>query len=153
MNFHQNLAIVAVGVDLAKDDGGRLKLVVDDLNLFFTLMFTVDLALNLFANWFLPFVRDFWSVFDFVIVSLSLVAIFYTNLPAANLFRAFRILRLLSTMRALEKIIWAVSASIFPMINAFMIVFVFGFLCNPPPPPCGRAAGALAIRDTELEQP
>ena len=45
------------------------------LDLFFTVVFVVELAINLFSNWFWPFMGDAWQIFDLVVVSVSIVSL------------------------------------------------------------------------------
>jgi hypothetical protein len=37
-------------------------------------LFTVELAVNLMANWFWPFFTDGWSLFDFIVVLTGLIS-------------------------------------------------------------------------------
>ena len=41
--------------------GTALKNTLDNLNLTFTILFTVDLAANAFSNWLMPFISNGWS--------------------------------------------------------------------------------------------
>jgi len=55
------------------------------VDLFFTAAFTLELLLNLHAHWFLEFVTDGWAVFDFFIVSISLISRFSgLNMPVPS---------------------------------------------------------------------
>ncbi|EKX39507.1 hypothetical protein GUITHDRAFT_114473 [Guillardia theta CCMP2712] len=98
--------------------------VLDDL---FTILFTIELGLNLISHWFWPFISDGWSVFDFVIVSISLIAMIVGNLPGVKslrLMRAFRVLRLFGRLQSLRQIITALTHSIVPVLNAFLIMLL-----------------------------
>eukprot|EP00960_Hanusia_phi_P068162 766775-Hanusia_phi.AAC.1 len=123
LNFLAN----ATQSELLPPDGSSLSsffAVLDDV---FTIMFTIELGLNLISHWFWPFVSDGWSVFDFVIVSISLVAMIVGNLPGVKslrLMRAFRVLRLFGRLQSLRQIITALTHSIIPVLNAFLIMLL-----------------------------
>ena len=69
-------------------------------------------------------------------IILSLVALGPVSLPVSvlRLVRAFRVIRLFGRMRELKKILSALSASIIPELNAFMIMFIVVSICAPPIP-------------------
>ncbi|KAJ1480863.1 hypothetical protein T484DRAFT_1809348, partial [Baffinella frigidus] len=39
----------------------------------------VELAVNLFSNWFWDFVSDGWSVFDLIVVTVSYASMFFVS--------------------------------------------------------------------------
>ena len=41
----------------------------------FTAVFAMELVLNLFGFWFQDFINDPWSVFDFIVVGLSIIGL------------------------------------------------------------------------------
>lgn len=56
--------------------GMRCKGIYENLQTFdilFTIYFCLDVFVNMIVNWFFPFIKNKWSVFDFVIVAISLV--------------------------------------------------------------------------------
>jgi hypothetical protein len=102
---------------------------IDRINMVFNALFAVELALNLYSHWLLEFFRNPWSVLDLLVVVLSLLTL---GLPisALRLIRAFRVIRLFGRLGALKKIVTALSASIVPMLNAFLILFVILSICK-----------------------
>ena len=74
-------------------DYPRIAAALRGLNVFFTVAFAVELAVNAFANWFRRFAHDGWSIFDLVVVTASLVALTQIRLPVSviRLMRAFRV--------------------------------------------------------------
>ena len=69
-----------------------------------------------------------WSVFDFVIVSVSVIMLAIPSGSAGNslvkqmrLLRAFRLLRILSKMGNLKKIVTAITMSIVPTLQSLVI--------------------------------
>lgn len=64
---------------------------------FFTILFTIELAINMFAHWWFRFWQDGWNWFDFIVVGVSLLAIITPGIPGIavlRLLRAFRVFRL-----------------------------------------------------------
>jgi len=43
------------------------------MEVLFTVIFAVELAINLFGSWFWPFMSDGWNVFDSIVVVISIV--------------------------------------------------------------------------------
>ena len=106
--------------------------VVDNrINMFFTYAFTFELLFNAFANWRRLFLNNGWNWLDFVIVSISLIDQALTSIPdwLVKLMRAFRVIRLFGRVKALKTMITAVTASIVPMMNAFVILIILLCIC------------------------
>ena len=61
--------------ELTNDDGSPTMLsnLLDYFNLLFTVIFTVELAINALAHWFRPFITDVWSQLDAFVVALSIL--------------------------------------------------------------------------------
>lgn len=59
----------------------------------FTVLFLLELLVNLFANWFKAFWHDFWNTLDFVVVLVSLAAMFLDELPGVSVLRLIRVFR------------------------------------------------------------
>lgn len=113
-------------------DGGPLAAAQDTLNLLFTVVFAVELVLNLYANWFKPFFTDGWCLLDLVIVGLSLVGLAPVNVPVSLVLclRAIRVIRLFGKIRSLRKMLTALTFSIPPMMNAFVIILIIACICE-----------------------
>lgn len=95
--------------------------------LFFTIIFTVELGINMFAHWWWLFWADGWNWFDFIVVFVSLLSMLLPNLPGVavlRLLRAFRVFRLFKRMESLRKIIKSLEESIPGVANAFMILML-----------------------------
>ena len=87
--------------------------------------------MNLFAHWLRPFLGSGWSLLDAAVVLLSLVALGPVSIPVTvvRLLRVFRVVRLFGRLRALRKMVSALSASVVPMANAFFILFIIASIC------------------------
>ena len=93
----------------------------------FTAVFTLELALNMTAHWWKPFWASSWNVFDFVIVSVTLISLSPASLPGIKflrLIRAFRVLRIFARLASLRMLISALTASFLPVANAIIIVLL-----------------------------
>ena len=102
------------------------------INLIFTAIFAIELAINMFANWMHKFIQSGWNWFDLFIVLMSLMDFgpFDNPLWLVRLMRAFRVVRLFGRVHELTKMISAITASLFPMMNAFVILFVVLSICK-----------------------
>ena len=47
----------------------------------FTVIFALELAINLFGTWFWPFVTDGWAIFDFIVVTVGVVSLIVGEMP------------------------------------------------------------------------
>jgi hypothetical protein len=113
-------------------DGGLLSAAQDSFNLFFTIVFTVELALNMYAQWFRPFFSDGWNLLDLGVVAFSLIGLAPVNLPVSLIIslRAVRVVRLFGKIKSLRIMMTALSCSIPPMMNAYIIIFIIAGICE-----------------------
>jgi hypothetical protein len=73
-------------------------------------------------------------MFDLFVVSMSLVALGPIDMPVSilRLMRAFRIIRMFGRIKTLRNIVTALTASILPVLNAFVILLVVASICGFP---------------------
>jgi hypothetical protein len=93
----------------------------------FTVIFTVELSVNLFAHWWKPFWRDPYNVFDFFIVIASVIALAFNNVSSlknVRLVRAFRLLRIFGRLKSLRLILLSLSRSLVPVASAFLVMLL-----------------------------
>jgi hypothetical protein len=135
----QNFGATATDSQLGKEgleneDGSKngVGQSLADLDTAFTAIFTVELLVNMFARWWKEFFTDSWCLFDFFIVSMSLVSLGPINVPTGVLrcLRALRVLRLFARIRAVRQILDAVSQSIIPVFNSFLIMLIVTCICE-----------------------
>jgi len=100
------------------------------VELVFNGIFTIELVLNLWANFFVPFWLNLWNIFDFAVVAVSLFSMFFhpVDVTALRLFRAlrrsivaFKVVRLLK-MDSLRIIVLGVLKSLPGVSNAFVLL-------------------------------
>lgn len=102
------------------------KVLFEVLDLVFTLIYVLELLLNLFVNWLRPFLRNGWSIFDTICVIIGVVGTF-AGVGSAKVVRSIRILRIVRVLRrfkSLQRIVVAISRCVFPLLNTFVIVMV-----------------------------
>jgi voltage-gated sodium channel len=91
----------------------------------FNMVFLVELLMNMYAHWFLPFWSNSWNWFDFIVVFVSLIAMIGDGLPGftvLRLFRAFRVFRLFKRIPSLRKIVVGVVSAMPGVANAFVLL-------------------------------
>ncbi len=145
-NFLASIFEAQYGRKLVLQDGSATRLgeMMDALNLFFTAYFAVELCINAFANWFSAFAYNGWNHLDVFIVLMSLIDLGPLDIPdwLVQLMRALRVIRLFGRIHALKKMTAAVTASLFPMMNAFIILLIVLSICASLP----AASGGKPVR-------
>eukprot|EP00961_Rhodomonas_salina_P156232 2103310-Rhodomonas_salina.1 len=56
------------------EEGGATEKMFENVDLAFTIVFTIELVINAYGNWAAPFFSNGWSMFDLLVVSESLPA-------------------------------------------------------------------------------
>jgi hypothetical protein len=132
-NFLASIFEAQYGRKMVLQDGSTTQLgeMMDQMNLFFTAYFTIELFVNAFANWMEKFIYNGWNHLDVFIVIMSLVVLGPLEIPSwlVQLMRAFRVIRLFGRITQLKKMTAAVTASLFPMMNAFIILMIVLSIC------------------------
>lgn len=106
---------------------GEGKTVFFVLEVIFNVAFTIELLVNMYGYFWLPFWKNAWNIFDFVIVCISDVSMFLSDVPGISslrLLRAFRVVRLFKRVPALKLIIEGVLASLPGVLSAFAVLFL-----------------------------
>jgi len=107
--------------------------VLDAADMAFTIVFSLDLAINLYSHWFRPFFTNGWSLLDLVVVTFSLVALDPSqNLPVnvVRTVRAFRDCRFFGKIGELKRIVHAISKSVIPVMNGEFPEFSYDNIQN-----------------------
>ncbi|XP_071488688.1 LOW QUALITY PROTEIN: sodium channel protein 1 brain-like [Diadema antillarum] len=116
--------------------------VLDNLNIFFTSIFTLEAIIKLIAlSWY--YFKIPWNVFDFIVVVMSLLGIilgdllndFFINptlLRVLRLFRIGRVLRLVKQAKGIRKLLFALVISLPALLNIgillLLVIFVFSIV-------------------------
>ena len=95
---------------------------------FFNAIFLVELLLNFYGSFFVPFWKSGWNVFDFIVVAVGTISLARVDMGPGNLLRllrAFRVFRLFKRIKSLNKIIVSLGKAIPGVANAFLIMVIF----------------------------
>jgi voltage-gated sodium channel len=114
--------------------GSRSSFIFLIFDAILTILFTLELMLNIFAhsnNGFQPFYSKGTNWFDAAIVIISVCNVVVTasggELPNAKLLRLLRLgraVKLFKTLKELNRLITSVSKAVVPVCNAFLILFI-----------------------------
>jgi len=96
------------------------------MELIFTILFAVELLVNMTAHWFFEFWGDSWSLFDTVVVFASIVSVATdgTNIKSIRMVRVLRALRVVSQFKSLRKIVRALTHAIAPVLSAMLVAVI-----------------------------
>jgi hypothetical protein len=131
-NFGANVAEAQYNMYLKENPDSYFGALFDYLNIFFTFFFFFELMMNAYGHWYIAFVSDRWNILDTVVVFASLIALGPIQLPIAalRLLRAFRVVRLFGKLRALKRMLTALSSAVIPMLNSFLMMIVIAAICE-----------------------
>eukprot|EP00854_Cymbomonas_tetramitiformis_P007855 gene7855-9328_t len=122
-----NFLVNIVESQILPEEGSETADVFFGFEIFFTIVFTMELLTNMTANWFRAFWMSGWNLFDFVVVFISLLSMFLSNvsgIATLRLLRAFRVFRLFKRLESLRKIISGLEQAIPGCSNAFFILIL-----------------------------
>lgn len=122
-----NFLVNVVESQILAEEGSEISEIFFGFEIFFTIVFTFELLTNMTANWFRPFWMSGWNLFDFVVVFISLLSMFLSNvsgIATLRLLRAFRVFRLFKRLESLRKIISGLEQAIPGCSNAFFILIL-----------------------------
>lgn len=98
----------------------------------YNVLFTIELAVNMYGHWCCRFWKSGWNIFDCVVVSIGVLGMLERALPISlpsalkllRNMRAFRVFRLFKRVRSLNKIIVAIAHAVPGVLNAFLILAI-----------------------------
>jgi len=103
----------------------------------FNVIFTIELAFNMYGSWLRPFCRSGWNIFDTMVVAIGILDLVRAPLPdqltMIRMLRAFRVFRLFNRVPSLKKIVDSLKHAIPGVINAFAVslltMCIYAVLC------------------------
>ena len=104
---------------------GAEAAILESFDFAFVIIFTIELGVNVFANWMKDFISDAWCWFDLLVVVIALVNHVVednAHIDVLRTVRAFRVLRLFRKLKSLRQITNAINASLPAVCNAFFLV-------------------------------
>jgi len=126
-----NFVLSVVDTELRPTPISQLGRVFEDLEIVFTILFTIEVILNFTANFFWDWFRDTWNIFDAAIVVISIAADATSEMPSVTILRlarVFRVIRLFKRLKGLRTIVNAVTASMVPVGNSLFILALVSFV-------------------------
>ena len=105
-------------------------LMLNDLNFYCTIIFTVEMVMKLFALGFNGYLSDSFNVFDGFIVVISIVELFLPNGAGVSVFRSLRILRIIKLTQSFanfKRVITAILSVVPELANFFLLLLLFVF--------------------------
>jgi len=118
-----NFVTAAIQAEILPEQDSKGHKVFRALEWFYVYAFLIELLMNMYGHYWWAFWQSGWNWFDFIIVLVSLMAIYFPTLPAISvlrLFRAFRIVRLFKRVREMRKIIEGIMKSLPSLSYAFI---------------------------------
>jgi|SouAtlMetagenome_1021521.scaffolds.fasta_scaffold89238_1 hypothetical protein len=79
--------------DLTAEELVKAEGILKKIELFYTIVFTIELILNFFANHFWPFFQSGWNIFDLIVVVICWLAEASDAVPNVSLLRLLRVFR------------------------------------------------------------
>lgn len=121
---------VVLGLETSRVLATRYDALFAALNVAFQAIFVAEIAIRLAAQWPRPlaFFRDGWNVFDFTVVTVSLLPVSGPFANVARLARILRVSRLVSLFPDLRLIIGTMLRSIPSMIHVIVLLCVFLYI-------------------------
>jgi len=133
LNFIISAIEAQVLADLGEDamnlieNGNETIHFFDVCEFFFAYAFLGELVVNMWGNFFLPFFKCAWNVFDFFIVIISIMSLYLKHFPGISvlrLFRAFRVVRLFGRVKTMRRLMDTMLRSLPAMAIAFAALFL-----------------------------
>jgi len=130
--FHQNklFEFVVIGIIIFSNIDSTMTGVVAWLDMFITVFFLAEILIRLAAEpRFFDFFKKGWNVFDFIIVTVSLIPIDGNDsVLLARLLRIFRVLRLISVIPELRVLINALIKALPRMGYIVLLMFIIFYI-------------------------
>ena len=122
-NFCVNIAESELEDRGSKEQGN----IFNALDIFFISFYIFEITINIYVHWFWEFWTNRWNIFDFIVVSVSIVEIIVQAVVGSGLnilrtMRVFRVLRLFNKFKEMQKIMVALLASLRPVFTALLIL-------------------------------
>ena len=130
----QNFLVCVMDAQYKNDSTPQFSEFITHVNNLFTAIFTFELIIKVSAVSPRIYFKSGWNWLDFALVVLSLIDYGLFNFPnwLIRLLRALRIVRLFGRVKELTKMFSAITASLFPMMNAFIILIIVLSICACP---------------------
>ena len=118
---------ITMGLETSKDVMQSYGSIIHIFDKFVITVFTIEIILRIYAHR-VSFFKDSWSIFDFIIVTMSLIPA-SAGFEIFRILRVFRLLRLITVVPQMRKIVLALlsvipgMASIAGLLSLFFYIF------------------------------
>ena len=122
--FICSIASAEILPDLGPEELKEAEVALYYIEFVYTVLFTIELAVNFFANYFVAFFKSSWNIFDLLVVMICWLAFSSDDVPNVSLLRllrVFRVVRLFRGLASLRLIIHALAMSMVPVMHACSI--------------------------------
>ena len=128
----QNFVVCILDAQYKNNGSTQFDRFISGVNYAFTFIFALELCVNMFANLPRKFMRSGWNFLDLFVVVMSFVDYGPFDIPdwLVRLLRALRVVRLFGRVQELTKMFSSITASLFPMMNAFVILIIVLSVCE-----------------------
>ena len=128
-----NFVLNVYDSEACHEDGSEMRALLDNADSAFTVIYFLELMVNMYVHWFKSFFTNSWFIFDFIVVMFSVIESIVVlvheegagGLAVIRMIRIFRIVRVFNKLKSLQKVILGISSTLLPMSN---IVIVFGII-------------------------
>jgi len=119
-----------LGFKTLGDIEGNFSTFIYWLDNFITIYFLIEIIIKMSAEKkFMNFFKSGWNIFDFVIVTITLIPLDNSSVAAiARLLRIFRVLRLITSRPELKKIIDMLLGAIPSIVDIVILMFIIFYI-------------------------
>jgi voltage-gated sodium channel len=118
-----NFVTAAIQSEILPNEDTRPHRIFVSFEYFYVYAFFIELLVNMYGHYFWEFWCSGWNWFDFIIVIISFLAMYFPDLPAIHvlrLFRAFRVVRIFKQVRKMRRIMEGIIKSLPGLSYAFV---------------------------------
>jgi len=117
---------ITLGLATSKDFMADYSVFIDSLDTIIVALFTIEISLRIYVHR-LAFFKDPWSLFDFFVVSISLIPA-SDGLSILRVLRVLRLFRLLTIVPQMRLIISAILSVIPGMASVSLVLLLFFYI-------------------------
>jgi len=130
-----NFITAAIQAQILPEENSPTDRIFLAFEYFYVYAFLIELMINMYGHYLWEFWKSAWNWFDFLIVLVSLLAMYFPDLPAISvlrLFRAFRVIRLFKRVKKMRKIIegiiWSLPALSYAFVAMGLIMGIWAIM-------------------------
>ncbi|MCU7940731.1 MAG: ion transporter [gamma proteobacterium symbiont of Bathyaustriella thionipta] len=117
---------ITIGMATSRDIMAEYGLLINSLDYMIVALFTIEISLRIYVHR-LQFFKDPWSLFDFFVVSISLIPA-NDGLSILRVLRVLRLFRLLTIVPQMRLIISAILSVIPGMASVSLVLLLFFYI-------------------------